>query len=317
MIDKMTAAPILDYMDALSEGVRCRLLLLLDREELTVSDLCDVLQLPQSTVSRHLKTLADGGWVDSRPDGTRRLYHSTVASLESAAQRLWDLTRSEVEDGAVGRADRERLHSVLSRNRSRSREFFDASGDRWDALRGDLFGNHFHLHALLSLVPSEWHIADLGCGTGTMTEALAPYVRHVTGIDPSAPMLGLAERRLQRFDNVDLQVGSLESLPIDDASVDAATLMLVLHHVEHPREAIAAAERCLRPGGRLLIVDMVPHDREMYRQEMGHSWLGFSEAIMTDYLRDAGFDCPRFTVLPPAPEAKGPNLFAVTADKKE
>ena len=171
-----TAAPILDYMDNLSEGVRCRLLLLLDREELTVSDLCDVLQLPQSTVSRHLKTLADSGWVDSRPDGTRRLYHSTIADLEPAAQRLWELTRSEVEGEEVGRADRARLHSVLSRNRSRSREFFDASGDRWDALRDDLFGNHFHLHALLALMPSNWHIADLGCGTGTMTEALAPHV---------------------------------------------------------------------------------------------------------------------------------------------
>ena len=313
----MTATPILDYMDALSEGVRCRLLLLLDREELTVSDLCDVLQLPQSTVSRHLKTLADGGWVDSRPDGTRRLYHGTVADLEPAAQRLWDLTRSEVEGREIARADRQRLTSVVSRNRSRSREFFDASGDRWDALRDELFGHRFHMHALLSFVPPDWHIADLGCGTGTVTEALAPYVGHVTGIDSSGPMLELAERRLQRFDNVDLRLGSLEDLPIDDASVDAATLMLVLHHVDRPREAIMAAAKCLRPGGRLLIVDMVPHDRELYRKEMGHAWLGFSETTMTDYLHDAGFDRPRFTELPPAPEAKGPNLFAMTADKKE
>jgi ArsR family transcriptional regulator len=130
-------------------------------------------------------------------------------------------------------------------------------------------------------------------------------------------MLELAEQRLARFDNVDLRRGELEALPLDDASMDAATFMLVLHHIERPALAIAEASRCLRPGGRLLIVDMMPHDREEYRHEMGHVWLGFSEDRVTEYLDDAGFGSARFGVLPPALEAKGPNLFAMTADKKE
>ena len=98
----MTAtAPILDYMDALTEPVRCRLLLLVEQHELTVSDLCTVLQLPQSTVSRHLKTLAERGWVDSRPDGTRRLYHGTVSGMDETARQLWALTRSQLESLSI------------------------------------------------------------------------------------------------------------------------------------------------------------------------------------------------------------------------
>ncbi len=310
-------APILDYMDALSERVRCRLLFLLDQGELTVSDLCDVLQLPQSTVSRHLKTLADRGWVDSRADGTRRPYHSTVSNLDPAAQQLWSLTRAEVEKSDVGRADRERLRTVVARNRSRSREFFDASGDRWDALRDELFGTWFHAQALLGFIPSTWRVVDLGCGTGTVTEMLAPAVHTVVGVDTSRAMLELANRRVQRFTNVDLRVGELESLPLDDDSVDAATLMLVLHHIDRPQGAIAEAARCLRPGGHLLVVDMVPHDREEYRREMGHVWMGFSEEQIVEHLEGAGFERFRWTILPPAPDAKGPNLFAVMARTKE
>lgn len=315
------SVPILGHMDALSDGVRCRLLLLLDQEELTVSDLCAVLQLPQSTVSRHLKTLLERGWVDSRPNGTQRLYRGTVGELEPAAQQLWELTRAEVETSSVGQADRERLRSVLAsggeRRRSRSQEFFSTSGERWDALRDELFGNRFHLQAIMGLLPANWCMADLGCGTGTVTEALAPFVRGVVGVDTSAAMLELARQRLQRFHNVDLRRGELESLPIADEEVDAATLMLVLHHIDYPERAISEAARCLRPGGRLVIVDMLPHDRVEYRHEMGHAWLGFSEEIMNDYLDDTGFGSVRFCVLPPAPEAKGPNLFAVSADKKE
>jgi ArsR family transcriptional regulator len=156
-------------------------------------------------------------------------------------------------------------------------------------------------------------VADLGCGTGTVSEALAPFVSRVIGIDSSPPMLQLAEERLRRFDNVTLRTGELEALPIDDDHVDVATLILVLHHLDRPELAIREAARCLRPGGTILIVDMLPHDRTEYRMERGHVWLGFSEQSIVDYLEAAGFGAVRFQTLPPAPEAKGPNLFAVSA----
>jgi len=311
-----TDPSILSHMAALGDNARCRLLVLLEQQELTVSDLCAVLQLPQSTVSRHLKLLLDRGWVQSRPDGTRRLYQGTVAQLDSAARDLWGLTRAQIEHMAIVTADRQRLASVLARQSGKSREFFDASSRRWDELRDELFGNSFYLFALMGLLPSAWTVADLGCGTGTISEALAPFVERVIGVDASDAMLELARGRLSRFDNVDLRAGELEALPLEDDQVDVATLMLVLHHVQHPGDAIKEAARCVRPGGRILIVDMVPHDRIQYQQEMGHVWLGFSKEMIEEFLNDAGFGRPRFQLLPPAPQAKGPNLFAVSANAR-
>jgi len=305
---------ILDHMAALAESARCRLLALLEERELTVSDLCAVLQLPQSTVSRHLKILLDRGWVEARADGTRRLYHAIIGEMDTVARDLWALTRVEIDKSSARQLDLERLQSVLAQSRSRSREFFDESSEHWDEIRDELYGSHFYLFALIGLVPSEWTAADLGCGTGTVAEALAPFVRRVIGVDASASMLELAGRRLERFDNVDLMPGELEALPLDDGSVDVATMMLVLHHIEHPEAAISEAARCLRPGGRILIVDMLPHDRAEYRMERGHVWLGFSEDEISGYLAAAGFGTGRLQTIPPAPEAKGPNLFAVSAN---
>ena len=234
--------------------------------------------------------------------------------MDTSARDLWALTRVEIDKSPARHLDLERLQSVLAQRRSRSREFFDESSDRWDEIRDELYGSHFYLFALIGLLPPEWTAADLGCGTGTVAEALAPFVRRVVGVDASASMLELAGRRLERFDNVDLVPGELESLPLDDGSVDVATMMLVLHHIEHPEAAISEAARCLRPGGRILIVDMMPHDRAEYRMDRGHVWLGFSETEINEYLSAAGFDAGRFQAIPPAPEAKGPNLFAVSAN---
>lgn len=309
----MNGPIILDQMATLADAVRCRALSLLEDQELTVSDLCTVLQLPQSTVSRHLKALLDRGFVESRPDGTRRLYRATIDQLDPAAQRLWDLTRIEIEKAPVRELDRQRLQSVLARRQTRSRAFFDESSDRWDVIRDELFGSHFYLHALLGLLREDWSVADLGCGTGTVAQTLAPFVRRVIGIDASPPMLELAEQRLENCDNVELRLGELESLPLDDNHVDLATLILVLHHLERPDTAIHEAARCLRPHGHILIVDMLPHDRTEYRIEKGHVWLGFSTADIKEYLQTAGFGAVRCHLLPPAPEAKGPNLFAISA----
>lgn len=302
-----------EQMTLFADSARCRLLSLLEEHELPVSDLCQVLQLPQSTVSRHLKALHDQGWVGARPDGTRRLYWSTAAEREPAAQELWRLARGATEDSSAWASDRRRLQSVLARARSRTLEFFEASGSRWDTLRDEMFGSTLHLEALLGLLPADWRVADLGCGTGAVSEALAPFVREVVGVDNSAAMRQVARQRTRRFGNVVLQHGELEALPLETASLDAATLILVLHHLEQPGVAVREAARCLRQGGRLLAVDMLPHDRTQYRQEMGHVWLGFSEDEVRSMLQQAGFRKARFQVLPPAPQASGPNLFAVSA----
>lgn len=312
----MTARPaILDHAAQLAEPIRCRLLQLLDRHELMVGELCSVLQLPQSTVSRHLKVLGDGGWIVARRDGTSNLYRRDHR-LNGAASELWGLIRGEMSNTADSRQDRRRLEAVLRERRARSKEFF-ASSDQWDSMRDDLFGAGFDLLALLGLLDSDWCVGDLGCGTGRLSAALAPFVAEVIAVDASAAMLDAARVRLDGFDSVRVREGELEDLPIENARLHAATLVLTLHHLAEPKAALAEALRVLRPGGRLLVVDMLPHGHEDYRTTMGHVWLGFPTEQMTTMLRDTGFGTVRVTPLPADPQAKGPGLFAATCRKAD
>jgi ArsR family transcriptional regulator len=304
---------ILDHLTALSDATRSRLLLLLDRHELTVGELCDVLQLPQSTVSRHLKSLADAGWISSRAEGTSNLY--SRSELDSAARRLWLVVREQVGASSAALQDQRRLQAAIAARRTKSQEFFSSSAGQWDRVRDELFGDRFHLAAFAAFAGSDWTVGDLGCGTGVVSAALAPFVGRVIAVDQSAPMLQAAKRRLRDAANVELRRGDLETLPIADQSLDAATLMLVLHHVAEPEAALVEAARVVKPGGRVVVVDMLPHDRDSYRQQMGHVWLGFPEDHVNRMLRESGFDGVRIVPLPPDPKAKGPELFVATGSK--
>jgi ArsR family transcriptional regulator len=289
------------------------MLLPLERHELTVNELCSVLQLPQSTVSRHLKTLADAGWLTSRRDGTSRYYSIDLAGHAGAHARLWDLTRAEFDRGAGAEQDARRLARVLASRSETSQRFFATSAGQWDRLRTELFGQDVSSPALLGLLPAEWVIGDLGCGTGAVIAALAPHVARVIGVDASDEMLTSARLRLADVANADLRPGSLEALPIDDGTLDAAVMMLVLHHLPAPVAALTEARRVIRPGGRLLVIDMAAHDREEYRQQMGHVWLGFTDEQMRRLLEQAGFSAATVLPLVPAASAKGPALFAASA----
>ena len=307
---------ILEHMTALSDPVRCRILMLLEKHELTVTELCAVLQMPQSSVSRQLKTLADDNWVVSRRDGTSRFYAmSTGDDLDPGAKRLWPLIREQVAATSAAGQDDRRLRGVLARRRAKSQEFFASAAGDWGRLRTDLFGNTFFLWGVLGLIDPALVVGDLGCGTGQLTEVLAPYVRQVVAVDSSADMLDAARLRLGGAGNVDLRQGELESLPIEAGELDVAMLSLVLHYSPSPGRALAEVARVLRSGGRVLVVDMLPHERQEYQQQMGHVWLGFSEKQIGKFLTDAGFSDVRTRLLPADPEAKGPALFAAAAVK--
>ena len=305
---------ILEHMSALVDQTRCRVLLLLEAREMTVSELCAVLQKPQSSVSRHLKTLADDGWVTSRRDGTSRFY-GMPRDLDEAALGLWPLIRDEVAATTAARHDGRRLGQVLARRRAKSREFFASAAPQWDALRAELFGETFGAWALLGLLDPALEVGDFGCGTGRLSEVLAPLVRRVVAVDGSADMLDAARARLAPHANVEVREGEIEGLPLAAGELDAAVLSLVLHHVPDPGLALAEVARVVRPGGRLLVVDMLPHDRVEYQQQMGHVWLGFSEAQIARLLTGAGFQGIRIHTLPPDPEGRGPVLFAAVASR--
>jgi ArsR family transcriptional regulator len=239
-----------------------------------------------------------------------------VDDLDSAARRLWPLIREQVAGTSAAGQDDRRLRGVLARRRAKSQEFFATAAGEWDRLRSDLFGDTFYLWAVLGLIDPTLVVGDLGCGTGQLTETVAPYVRRVISVDGSSDMLDAARIRLGGARNVELRQGDLETLPIDNGELDAAMLSLVLHYSPAPARALSEVARVLRPGGRALVVDMLPHERQEYQQQMGHVWLGFSEKQIARFLNGAGFDDVRVRPLPADPDARGPALFAAVGVKR-
>jgi len=317
MVKTSTGQPdvLLARMASLADPTRLRLLRLLERHELGVVELCDVLQLPQSTVSRHLKVLGDQGWARSRRQGTTHLYRTILDELDPVARRLWLIAREQTEQWATVQQDALRLARLLREKEHDSQAFFAGAASEWDKLRGELYGRAFHDVALLSLLPSDYVVADLGCGTGQAAAALAPHVRQVIAVDNSAAMLKAAKRRVADHDNVDLRRGDLEALPIDDATCDAALLLLVLAYVTDPAAVLKEMARVLKPGGRAVVVDLLPHDRDDFRRQMGQQRGGFEPAALRQLLAAAGFAASRVEAVPPEPDAKGPALFVATATK--
>lgn len=314
-MNSVAPAPMFGWMTSLADATRARLLRLVERHELAVAELCSVLQLPQSTVSRHLKVLVDDGWLAVRSEGTSRFYRLALNQLDPAARRLWALLREQTAQGGIAEQDDRRLATVLAGRRTRSQAFFGSAAGQWDRLRREMYGERFDVVALAGLFDPEWTVGDLGCGTGQMAETLAPFVRQVIAVEASRPMLAAARRRLDGLANVELRRGELEALPIADGALDAAVICLVLHHVAEPAAVLAEAARALRPGGRLLVIDMLQHDRAEYRQQMGHVWLGFAPAQLGEWLAQAGFAAARVHPLAAAPAAKGPALFAAAATR--
>jgi ArsR family transcriptional regulator len=304
---------MLSWMSSLADPTRARTLRLVERQELTVADLCGVLQLPQSTVSRHLKVLADDGWLTARAEGTSRLYRLALDRLEPAARRLWALLREQTAESPVAAQDDRRLATILAERQTRSQAFFTSAAGQWDRLRREMFGERFDLLALGGLLDERWTVGDLACGTGQIAAALAPFVGRVIAVDRSRAMLKAARQRLGSLGNVELRQGELDALPLEDGVLDAAVLCLTLHYLGDPAAALHEVARALRPAGRLLVIDMLEHDRRDYQQQMGHVWLGFAPAQVSAWLEAAGFAGIRVLPLSPAPQATGPALFAAAA----
>ena len=303
---------------AMADKTRQRTLTLLTGHELSVSELVEVLSLPQSTVSRHLKVLRSAGLIRDRRDGHAVLYsvpvHTNGERNAQLSAKLLEWAANQPLPGSL----RTRRQGVIDRRRDMSLRFFEQVGRHWDALREEAFGPAFHLEAFIALLPVGWTVADIGTGTGYLVPTLARHFKRVIGIDPVEQMLQVTRRRIAQegLSNVELNRGDLARLPIKEKTVDLALAVLVLHHVPSPRDAAEELYRIVRNRGCLLIVEQEGHDNEAFRERMQDPWWGFEPAELCALLRSVGFEDVRSRALrnvERAPDA--PELFVVTGRK--
>ncbi len=312
---------------ALADSTRQRLLQLLILEELNVSELVEILAQPQSTISRHLRVLKQSALVSDRRHGTAVLYSAarvrSTTHGEADANDLQSMMLDWLGARPVPPMVRERLEHVLHHRSSDASAFFNRVGKRWSELRREAFGSAFATEALVSLLPHEWTVADVGTGTGDLLPVLAANFRRVLAIDPSETMLGCARQRAEDHEaaNVSFHLGELAELPLESASCDLAIAILVIHHVKSPEAALSELHRVVRPGGRVLIVEQELHENQAFYETMKDLWWGFAPSELAARLTDAGFEQVRSqrltTVIESSGAVESPPLFVLTGARTD
>jgi ubiquinone/menaquinone biosynthesis C-methylase UbiE/DNA-binding transcriptional ArsR family regulator len=305
-LTRLSLDRMVDTLKAAAETSRLRILALLSRGDLTVSDLTDILGQSQPRVSRHLKLLLEAGLIGRYQEGSWAYFR--LSDDENAREFVAGLVaRVDWQDGAIGR-DLERLASVKRRLQNKASSYFDANAASWDQLRALHAPDDAVEAALMDAIGDRpfQTMLDLGTGTGRMLELFAPLYRRGVGIDMSREMLAVARANLDRAGVANAQVrqGDLLALPFERDSFDLVTIHQVLHYLHEPALAIREAARVLRHAGRLAIVDFAPHSLEFLRDEQAHLRLGFSDRQIVDWMQDAGLEHVETRSFAPAPDKK-------------
>jgi len=302
-------ASILKNLRLLSDPSRVRILLLLQREELSVAELQEILGMGQSRISTHLAQLKQAGLVEDRRTGKSILYRFTAPEFDDLLQR----SAVEIPES---KDDSEALKLALARRQDRMKAYFDGLAGRFG--REYVPGRSWKGlgETLLSLMPP-LDIADLGAGEGTISQLLARRAKHVIAIDNSPKMVeyGADLARKHGVANLEYRLGDLEAVPIEDASVDLAFLSQALHHAPHPERAVAEAWRILKPGGRIVVLDLLRHGFEDAREMYADLWLGFSEVDVRRFLEQAGFQDIETSVVHREEEAPHFETLLAVAEK--
>lgn len=283
-------ASIVKILRAAAEPNRLRILLLLKAEELSVAELQEILTMGQSTISTHLSQLKHAGLVEDRRTGKNNLYRLHDES-DVAGREFMDglLARAEIET-AEAAGDRAAMRRVVKKRQDRMRSFFDSMAGRLgkDYVPGKSWKSL--AEALLRLMPP-LVVADLGAGDGSFSLLLARRAARVIAVDASQKMLDVGRELAARSEvgNLEFRAGDMEELPIDSSTIDVAFFSQSLHHAPHPARALEEAARILRPGGRLVVLDLAKHRFEEARELYADEWLGFAEAELESMLEKAGF----------------------------
>ena len=305
-------ASTINFLRLLADPTRLRLLLLLEQEELSVAELQQILGMGQSRISSHLAQLKRAGVVEDRRAGKNVYYGASENGQDSRRARITELTRTLARELPETAHDRTSLKLVLRKRQDKAREYFDelagkfgrryCPGRSWQALA----------HALITLLP-RLTVADLGAGEGTLSQLLAKNARKVVAIDNSPKMVEFGSQLAKKhgFKNLEYRLGDIEEPPIANNSVDLAILSQALHHAIHPQQAVGAAHRILKRGGRLVILDLLSHRFERARELYADHWLGFSEVQLHQFLEKNSFREIEVSVV--AREKQSPHFQTVFA----
>src|ERR1700678_1375966 len=287
MYQNTPMASIVKILRVVADPNRLRILLLLQGEELSVAELQEILAMGQSTISTHLSQLKQAGLVEDRRTGKSSLYKLKIDPAESILEGLLKQAKSEIPEAAP---DRAAMRRVVKKRQDKMRSFFDSVAGRLgkDYVPGKSWKGV--AEALLRLMPP-LIIADLGAGEGAFALLLAERATKVIAVDTSARMIEVGREQAQRHSvkNIEYRLGDMEEIPIDDAEVDLVFFSQSLHHALHPERAVHEASRILKPGGRIVILDLVKHRFEEARDLYADEWLGFSESELEAMLEKSGF----------------------------
>jgi ArsR family transcriptional regulator len=282
-------ASTLKSLRALSAPSRVRLLALLNESELTVRELTEITGMRQSGISMHLGQMQEAGLVESSRDG-KNAYYRVARDSGAETGLLIELAAAGVAEILEHASDLVNLKRILERRENQDLVYFNRVAGRFDSVYGPGRSWQAFGQLLLRLVP-EIVVADLGSGEGLLSELLARKCKRVIAVDNSEKIVKFGQAKAKRngLANLEFRQGDLQHPPIDDVSVDLAILSQALHHAEEPSQAVAGAFRILKPGGQLMILDLVAHKFGRARELFGDRWLGFAESELHQWIESAGF----------------------------
>lgn len=283
---------LLEIFRALADPTRMRIMHLLGTMELSVGEVAQAVAQSQPRVSRHVKILVEAGLVDRRKEGNWVFLRTGSTPGSQHLMQLFDTLPEDGHESLWLRADLARLAAIRADRLRAADDYFARHAEEWDAIRS-LHAPEAQVEAAMAAILGDGgvrHLLDLGTGTGRLIQLFGPQADKVSAIDRSADMLRLARAKLpdDGSDKYDLLLGDFCDVPLDDASVDLVTAHQILHYTPVPQQVIAEGARVLAPGGRMLIVDFAPHDREELRTQDQHERLGFSDAQIEGWFAAAG-----------------------------
>ena len=300
-----------DVLKLISDPTRLRLINLLQQEELAVAELQKILGMGQSRISSHLGLLRQGDIVIDRKEG-KKSYYSLHPKMDKVTRQLIQTACASISDKTEVKEDLQSLQHAIEKRRRETEQYFNAVAGRlgknycpgrsWEAIG----------HFLINLTP-KITMADLGAGDGMIAQLLAHHADKLYCIDSSPKMVEVGRELAEKYgiDNLIYEEGHLENIPLDDASVDVAYMSQALHHSQHPQVAVNEAFRILKPGGKILILDLKEHTFEKARELYADQWLGFKENTLYTFLKNAGFQKIDVNVV--AKEEVEPNFETIIA----